>query len=976
MNQQTQPTVDSLLERGYSFLESSQFRSANLYFNRALDIEPDNHVAHFGLALVEYQCKNEEELYTKLRRPLSLNPHFANVIKYAGEHREKYNQLNSATLDACVLNIIENINKKDEFLVEKWFKHYLAACGEGHAYLAPLSNIKNNKNFFPSVVELYHKVSARLNGQRNDASDNVATQLCEALEAAYTEYLQNTLKEIAANPLGCVEEKLDFWANPQEADASSQENFEPLVFDSTPKTVSQRYRYLANLFKGTAFSLDLCKKVDYLYEKALIYCRNAFEKGEIENERHAFYEFVVTNDAAGSEERDFVFSKEYQSEKLYCACINKLTDNFSNRIVAPSFANKAAHFIKCESYTKDDVNAIKNDIEKANSDAIKQKNEHVECVEKYVSKALNFGNNELSAKLTKQWESYKTKLANEVDAYIEKNRKQLSDINAKVTADIEKEKKASVRQSIFKTIGALVVLVFSLATSFAAKYAYSNISTFINFPILWLMIAAIVGFAAYHIVLGVILKSSKKSSKHAPALIQKISIGAVGVINSLLAVASIALVIYTYANYPKLIGVVSIKTPEDFKYLNNLPACDFVLENDVDFAQVPFSKIGTLKGSLDGKGFSLKNLNTNGDYIIKTNKGVIKNLTFDAPYVDKAHFYIAKTNKGTFEKCSILNITSEHPVKFYGFAYKNKGDIIYGTTKNISFINPKHFSGVCYDNSGNILGCEVSGVAVKESDYTADGIAYTSSGVIAGCSVNAEIDAFNAAGIVSTADRGATIDRCSAAGSYIGKGACAGLVRYAIENATVTNSYSTAKLTLVPAYNDSSYIGGLLGETYFNDKGEQIVFKNCFFAGSIAIKRPETAYYNFSFGYGGAFVGDTTAMSYGKENTENTCLVFDSCFSVATSSLNSAKHRHPDSSAGKVEFVNCHATNSLLFPDNILRDTKLTSASKGSILGKNYLIQKLGFDTEIWDIKGGSIPSLKPYVYTPETDTEIVSQEG
>ena len=59
------PTVQSLTERAQIFIEDGDFKSADRYFDRVLDIEPRNAQAYFGKFLMRCGVRDEQELLAK-----------------------------------------------------------------------------------------------------------------------------------------------------------------------------------------------------------------------------------------------------------------------------------------------------------------------------------------------------------------------------------------------------------------------------------------------------------------------------------------------------------------------------------------------------------------------------------------------------------------------------------------------------------------------------------------------------------------------------------------------------------------------------------------------------------------------------------------------------------------------------------------------------------------------------------------------
>jgi len=64
------PSIESIIKRGYLFIEDSEWDKADEYFDKALDIDPEYAPAYIGKLCVELRVKNEEALgnYQELRQ--------------------------------------------------------------------------------------------------------------------------------------------------------------------------------------------------------------------------------------------------------------------------------------------------------------------------------------------------------------------------------------------------------------------------------------------------------------------------------------------------------------------------------------------------------------------------------------------------------------------------------------------------------------------------------------------------------------------------------------------------------------------------------------------------------------------------------------------------------------------------------------------------------------------------------------------
>ena len=78
------PGVESLMKRGHLFLEDSDWKQANVYFDRVLDIDPEYAQAYIGKLCAELKVGSEESL-GDFARPISEQNHFQKALRFADE---------------------------------------------------------------------------------------------------------------------------------------------------------------------------------------------------------------------------------------------------------------------------------------------------------------------------------------------------------------------------------------------------------------------------------------------------------------------------------------------------------------------------------------------------------------------------------------------------------------------------------------------------------------------------------------------------------------------------------------------------------------------------------------------------------------------------------------------------------------------------------------------------------------------------
>jgi len=74
--------IESLMKRGHLFLEDSDWQQANIYFDRALDINPEYAPAYIGKLCAELEIRNESYL-SDAEIPLSNISSFQKAIRFS-----------------------------------------------------------------------------------------------------------------------------------------------------------------------------------------------------------------------------------------------------------------------------------------------------------------------------------------------------------------------------------------------------------------------------------------------------------------------------------------------------------------------------------------------------------------------------------------------------------------------------------------------------------------------------------------------------------------------------------------------------------------------------------------------------------------------------------------------------------------------------------------------------------------------------
>ena len=277
----------------------------------------------------------------------------------------------------------------------------------------------------------------------------------------------------------------------------------------------------------------------------------------------------------------------------------------------------------------------------------------------------------------------------------------------------------------------------------------------------------------------------------------------------------------------------------------------YILMNNIDLSpellggQVYSSSVivgGSFKGSLNGNGFTISNLNIDtvenfaGLFEYTDTNAVFENITIQGASVSVNNDScttgaLVGWNRGTISKCTVTDINIQatiHRTAETNFASSAAG-------------------GLVGQNSGTITDCQVRAGQVSTTGLLIDaaragGLAGINDGTVINCFAAVQASASPASSSTTAnvsvggllgANHGA-ITRCTAAGDASSTGCdhseplAGGLV--GSNTGTINNSTATGTATAFSSYLDSSCAGGLAGRNEWNDSS----ITNCYASGNVS----------------------------------------------------------------------------------------------------------------------------------------------
>ena len=275
-----------------------------------------------------------------------------------------------------------------------------------------------------------------------------------------------------------------------------------------------------------------------------------------------------------------------------------------------------------------------------------------------------------------------------------------------------------------------------------------------------------------------------------------------------------------------------ITSMNDFMQIENAPAAHYLVMNDVDFMNVPFTGIHVpFTGVLDGSNHALKNvvLDGSGLFAYVNDAAVIKDLVISHPVMQLGE---VSTSAGIVVNMIQGNMTGEDG--------STDMEGISATLHNIQVVAPKVVGDSYKGIFGGIAGNASLFVGITQSLVTDASIALPLAegvGGIAGqlatasyvkaCAFDGEIDGGKmVGGAVATAGSGEEISHVHVHAVLTGAQQLGGVIGHS-ERAPMTNCYAEGSLILK---NNAivGKVGGMIGEMGINETGDgPIVIENC-----------------------------------------------------------------------------------------------------------------------------------------------------
>ncbi len=1004
------------IERALNLLADETFDRAVDVLNQELDENPHNSEAYWLLLVAQRQCVDEDTLIGR-GIPFTNDKAYNYACRYADEaQRQHYENAAARTLFFTHTKVLKCAAEGDTFRMKKWIGHYAAHCAENdrfrtlHTLIGEAGGLAVPGDSTIGVLATLHAIYTELQGQF--PTEDVTA----ALNDLFGLFMKHFADKAAAAASASTK-AVDYNADPVRADKELRRHAATLLKgkdgqailrwadpaavwkacgdvpplpatlpDGSPTDAATRYRLLAELLQKEYPEWDIKRYavIDALYDMC----------GD-EDGRLTFHRSILGRKNVTATELQYLALRSSEGSEAAWKYVLMQSDKLSVALPPLDAEKPVEHFLKEELDNAERRAAIHALLEDRRQWTATLEEQVLRPLQPWAERALQAPDSPHRA----DWEAFTealhravTALTATCDMLLEKVDTAIADYDAKLLKSSQNSgKRAMITSSV--TLGVALLALLASVYWLLAPQQVLNHSVYLLYGCLlggWLILRPI---------LVAIQKAQKESrrlrdkikndvARYTPAC-RRLTNWAPRLTN-IAFLASVAALVWSLLTFNTQVGVLPISKAEDFAQLATNPLGHYALAADLDLTEQELPAIPFFFGEVDGGGHKLTGLTQrtapwigrnfgkvydltleNGTWqqaLVNNNHGTLRNLTvsnvtraFGEALPDSFRLAVlAENNTGTIANCRLtggtVNFTADYTVSdallLGTVAATNKGTVInchsdMPITLGLNWMSKK---APAEHKIGSLVGNNKGG-SLEGSSYTgkftvgiADGINDGSGHVYVGGLIGREgavsrsfFDGELAVSLTAPKDSGADGSTYCYAGGISGASG-------------MTNSYAQGKLTVVSrAECDKTftvYTGALTGNIPVRARIE-----NCYHSLACSVKdtpyKKKTASYDYCIVAGRASqVGEAAhlvnSFVYGTKKASNSCgedeLVIENSYKSAS-----------------------------LFPNgkNLKPARTMTTV--------NFLTETLGWSEEIWVMKEGSLPTLKPVVYTEDAANDTAA---
>ncbi len=444
-----------------------------------------------------------------------------------------------------------------------------------------------------------------------------------------------------------------------------------------------------------------------------------------------------------------------------------------------------------------------------------------------------------------------------------------------------------------------------------------------------------------------------------------------------MAVCSLALCWYNFSTIDNRLGDIPISEPADFQILNRFESGSYVLVDDIDFADYKVKPINNFKGTLDGCGYTIRDLKLDGESFIANNSGTVTGVNLSGLTVkaNNKNVGFIGTNNGTVSDITVDGFTlSAKKCDSVGFIPKSNKTLTNVRAYNASFDteNCKNVGVI----SGSALGmaeCSASGsIAASGSTESNIGglVGYINkdSGTVNKCSGNVAISGnlskpTNVGGLIGRSISDKIFSECYSQGAVALTTAAKQEVVFggicgAASAVDITNSSFSGEVTL--SGSGKVYAGGLIGNC---EDSSNMKLGYSYTAGKVNLITGSAVY--------GGFVGKCPEIEAESTDASLQRLINVTDITAADGSYLKYNDAIGEVSADKFDFISeCYVDS------DVEGDVSqgLIVGEKSDFMTKTFCVNTLGWSNRIWNFEGGKVKLISADKFTPSNLIDVQNE--
>ena len=1001
--------ISPRMERAINLMSDEEYDRAIDVLNQELDEQPNNSAVYWLLLLAERQCSSEETLVHR-GIPFVNERSYTYACRYANaEQKDHYEKVAQKTLFFTHTKVFRCAAENDVFRMKKWIGHYAAACPDNdtlngiHQLLAKAGGLANPGEYSLGLTAVLHRVYQQNTGDVDTADvlaalENMFKAFSKLFAEKATEAAEVSLKDVnfdvdavkAGHTLRkraavLLQKNSDIlcWIDPALAweNWGGQPSLPDTLPDGSTTAVKERMSAFVKqlLGKDAKWTVGRYAVVDALYDKL-----------DDEEARAAFHQSILSRKAVTPQELQYLALRSQNGSEAAWRLVNVLSNGLTVALPSLDIQKKVDAFLKKH---------LDDDEKRAEVLAlIKEKREWTLNLEKFVlepltpwaERALQGGN----ASYQSEWATFTETLQKAVAAYTATCDEAENTVNQAI-AEFDSDLQTSSQRSGKKaTIVSGVTLAIAVAALMICGYWLLAPQQVLNFSVYLLYGSLLGGWLLLRPILVAIQKAQKEArrlrgktkrnvAQYSPACRRFTNLAPH--LTNISFLLSIAALVWSLLTFNTHIGVLPLDDVDDFSLLNTNPLGTYRLEADLDLEDKALPAVKFFFGEIDGNGHTLSRVATTEKPFIEQNLGKLQHLTFQDGTWQQA---LVGTNRGVLLDVSVKGVTRT-------FGETQTVDLAVLTAKNAKqgaladcritdgavtfeakeFVNPKklRFGVFSAQNKGEIVNCHTNTSVTFKLDfltghdtprYELGGLAGDSSGLLDGSSYTGkfhvavndksktDLASLYIGGLVGTNGSAlrsffdgelavnVTADETADGQALCSVGAVGG-------QANTKNSYAQGKLSVVCRDSKNKaiepYVGALVGTITADD-----VIENSFHALTCSVKTTNRKNKTSSYDY--CIVAGRKFRKNGGPDVVNS-------FVYGT--------KKASKSCGQEDLVTENSYKSAsIFPNgkNLKSARTMTTTA--------FLTETLGWSDEIWEMKNGKLPTLKPVVYMENTEKD------